>query len=207
MRIPVLIITAITYFISAAFVSCSNDKQNKTATTAVDTLIADKPVTMDSAVESTSSAMEDTCIFNNDYKGLTMGWVEELKASGFVWNEKKFAAIKVIGHDTILLAQGGCYHFGISAEWRISDQHDLTDSVYWIRKALQFANEYQMTDYASLITDGNFYRQRDGESPDDKSRVYYRIIDTTKITNIVYDGILIEARPEGKTISLSQYVN
>jgi hypothetical protein len=205
MRIPILIITTITFFISAVFISCSNNKQNYTAATAVDTLVADKPVTIDS-VEYTRS-IEDTCVFNNDYKGLTMGWVEELKASGFVWDEKMLVAIKVIDHDTILLAQGGCYHFGISAEWRISDQHDLADSVYWIRKALQFANEYQMKDYASLITDGNFYRQRDGESRDDKSRVYYQIIDTTKITNIVYDGILIETRPEGKTISLSQYVN
>jgi hypothetical protein len=206
MRIPVLIITAIAYLISVSFISCSN-KRDKIADTSVDTLIADKPMTMDSAVESTSSAMEDTCIFNNDYKGLTMGWVEELKASDFVWDEKKLAAIKVIDHDTILLAQGGCYHFGISAEWRISDQHDLADSVYWIRKALQFANEYQMTDYASFITDGRFYGQHDDESRKDRSRVYYMVIDTTKITNIVYDGILIETRPEGKTISLSQYVN
>jgi hypothetical protein len=205
MRIPVLIITAITYFISVSFISCSN-KRNKTADTSVDTLIADKPVTMDSATGSTPS-VEDTCIFNNDYKGLTMGWVEELKASGFVWDEKMLAAIKVMDHDTILLAQGGCYHFGISAEWRISDQHDLADSVYWIRKALQFANDYQMTDYASFITDGRFYRQHDDESRKERSRVYYMMIDTTRITNIVYDGIEIQTRPTGKTISLSQYFN
>jgi hypothetical protein len=201
----VLIITTIV--ISSTFISCSNNKQNETAITPVDTgSIAGKPVTIDSAVESTPS-VEDTCVFDNDYKGLTMDWVEELKASGFMWDDKMVAAIKVIDGDTIILAQGGCSHFGVSAEWRVSDKHDLTDSAYWIRKALQFAKEYQLTDYVSFIEERSFYKHRDDESRDDKSKVYYQIIDTVKITNIVYDGILIETRPEGKTISLSKYFN
>jgi hypothetical protein len=201
MRIPVLIITII-YFIPAAFISCSNNKDNKTATTSVDTLTAGKPVTINSAVESTPSAMEDTCVFDNDYKGLTMDWVKELKASGFVWDEKMFAAIKVIDHDTILLAQGGCYHFGISAKWSTVDTHEATDSSYWITKALKFAEEYQLNDYVAFIKGGQLQRDLTSET-----YVRYNVIDTARYTNTLYEGISVADMGHRKRLTLSLYYN
>ncbi len=151
----------------------------------------------------TNTEQNDSCVFNNDYKTLTMDWVKELNASGFVWRDEIYSAIKVVDQDTISLSQGGCYHFGVGAEWSLVDAHPATDSAYWISKALELAKEYKLDDYIEFITDRRLI-QREGTN---NEIILYDVIDTVSVTNRVFDGIVITERGERKTLSLSMYFN
>jgi hypothetical protein len=197
--LSVLLVASLTCTI--LLTTCSTDKSQQSGTISDTIRTASSPIDNKSASDAATEE-NDTCIFNNDYKKLTMDWVKELNASGFVWHDNLRSAIKIIGQDTITLSQGGCYHFGISAEWSMVDPHPTADSVYWIEKALQLAKEYEFDDYVRFITDRRIVRQQGTDYS-----VLYGVVDTTSVTNQVYDGISIEERSQRKILSLSMYVN
>jgi hypothetical protein len=177
--------------------TCSKDKTQASSTieTKIDSASA-------SVEQSGSIQAGDSCVFNNDLRTLTMDWVKEVRALGFVWHSQSSSAIKVFGSDTVTLRKGGCDHFGITAEMSIIDSHDVEDSLYWITKALKLAEEYQMKDYVDFIKNGRLYRDRTSEI-----YVWYNVVDTTQITNTYYDGIVIADIGARKRLTLNSFSN
>jgi hypothetical protein len=191
-------------------------KQNEEATIQVaDTIANSQPI--DSAREENIShtdvtwveegvekedAKED-CVFNNDYKGLTIGWLKELNKSNFIWRNDLEQALIPVGQDTVFLSQGGCFHFGFLVELKLTnDNHSLSDSVYWINKALALANEYEMDQYQKMIRSGKIRKVQDG-----KTTVWYEVEDDNPDDNLYYNGIEITSGPTSKRLSISQYFN
>jgi hypothetical protein len=107
------------------------------------------------------------------------------------------------GNDTIFVSEGGCEHYGKIVELRLSrDTHLLSDSAFWIDKALQLAHEFKLSDYVEMINDG---RLRKTQSSD--LSVWYEMDDMDLSDNLYYNGIEITVEQNSKRISISQYLN
>ena len=152
------------------------------------------------AYDSTADEGEDDdCVFNNDFKGLTTEWLAELKITNFIWREDLKSALIPNGVDTTLLSQGGCGHFGISVELILRTKTaELSDSAYWISKALEIADQYKMTDYAELIRKGKLKI-----SNKDEDRVWYEMLSETDTE--VYEGISVIVNKDFKRLTMSKY--
>lgn len=190
---------ATTVLLVALLTTCTKEKTQEASwaiEAEVDSVSAADRLWIDSLIR------KDPCVFNNDFKTLTMDWVKEANALDFVWHSKSSSAIKVVGNDTITLRKGGCDHFFITAEMSVIDSHNAEDSLYWIKKALKFAEEYHLKDYADFIKDGRLYRDRTSEI-----YVWYNVVDTTQVTNTYYDGIVITDIGARKRLTLSSFVN
>jgi hypothetical protein len=146
---------------------------------------------------------EDGCAFNSDFKGLTTAWLEQLNIHDFKWKEKLAMACVASGNDSIFVSEGGCEHYGKIVELRLSrDSHLLSDSAFWIDKALQLAHEFQLDDYVEMINDGRLRRIQTNESS-----VWYEMEDMDLSDNLYYNGIEITVEQQSKRISISQYLN
>jgi hypothetical protein len=183
--------------------SCT--QQNKSTET-TDTLktTAEPTAGRDTTVSRTTDTEEEDCVFNNDYKGLTTDWLKELKIEAFIWRDDLKQALVPKGQDTVFLQQGGCTHSGFVVELKLTDdQHAITDSAYWITKALELSGDYQMDHYEQMIREGKIKKVESGQTS-----VWYEIEDNNIEDNIIYNGI--EITQEGGTsrrINISQYFN
>ena len=155
------------------------------------------------ADENVHAQREDGCAFNSDYKGLTTAWLEELEIRNFTWKEKLAMACVASGKDTIFVSEGGCEHYGKIVELTLSrDTHLLSDSTFWIDRALQLAHEFKLNDYVEMINDGHL-RKTQGNN----SSVWYEMDDMDLSDNLYYNGIEITVEKHDKRISISQYLN
>lgn len=149
------------------------------------------------------SADDNDCVFNNDFKGLTTEWLSKLKITDFVWREDIHGALIPKGVDTTFISQGGCTHFGTTVElWARTEVREISDSIFWISKALELADNYQLTDYADIIRKGNFRKL----NHDDDS-VTYEVYPDEEIDNAIYEGINIVSEKEYVRLSISKYLN
>lgn len=111
-----------------------------------------KPTEKDSVViEKQDSIESDDCIF--DQITQTDEFLEDItELKGYQWNkESKIATFRLDNGDTLLITRGGCYHFGVSAEFRLrnatidfSDWTNVYDKVLWIAKILDTEFEHDM---------------------------------------------------------------
>ncbi len=199
---------ALTLLAFAACISCAGDRKqpesldttpNLPQTQEVpDTLQVAKeaPAAYDTASEE---GEDDDCVFNNDFKGLTTEWLAELKITNFIWREDLKSALIPNGIDTTILSQGGCGHFGISVGLILRTKtSDLSDSAYWISKALEIADQYKMTDYAELIRKGKLKI-----SNKDEDRVWYEML--TETDTEVYEGMSVIMNKDFKRLTMSKY--
>ncbi|MBL7832458.1 MAG: hypothetical protein JNK18_00815 [Cyclobacteriaceae bacterium] len=142
---------------------------------------------------------DDDCVFNNDFKGLTTDWLEELKINDFIWRDDLKGALIPAGEDTVFLSKGGCSHFGTSVElWIHTETPDLIDSTFWISKALELADQYEMTDYAELIR-----KRKLKISNLEEDRLWFEVFPDRDTE--VYEGINIIIDKKIKRLSISKY--
>jgi hypothetical protein len=190
------------YLIIGLLISCT--QQNKNAATGVNTdTLKVNSITEIKIDDSTSATEDEDCIFNNDYKQLTTEWLTELKINYFIWRADLNQALIPKGQDTVFLSKGGCYHFGISVELKLTnDFHSLADSALWMNRALKLAIEYQMEHYKQMLEEGRVRMAQDGDK-----RVTYLVEDEKEPGNLVYDGIEFTQEGENKRIRISQYFN
>ena len=184
-------------------VGCSPEKK---ATEAPDATTMNQPINTAEKVIDTVGQKHNNegCVFNDDYKGLTTEWLKELKKSNFIWRPDLNRAVLPMGQDTVFLSKGGCEHFGISVELKLTySDHPLTDSVYWVSKALGLSNEYQMNYYSQKIKEGKIKRAQTGST----NSVWYQVDDDNTEDNLFYTGIEISFDGKAKWISISQYFN
>lgn len=189
------------YVIIGLLISCSQSNKN---TETADTLKTSKPtVNKDSVDNTTSDSDEEDCVFNNDYKGLTTDWLTELKIKEFTWRDDLKRAIVAKGQDTIFFSKGGCTHSGLSIELKLTnDNHAITDSTYWIKKAFDLSIEYHMDHYEKMMKEGKIRKADSG-----MTTVWYQIDDDDIEDNLIYNGIEIVENGRDKRISISQYFN
>lgn len=103
----------------------------------------------------------------------------------------------------IFLQQGGCTHSAFVVELKLTDdQHLLTDSAYWVTKALELSGEYQMDHYEQMIREGKIKKAESGQT-----NVWYEIEDNNADDNLIYNGIEITQDGHSKRINISQYFN
>src|SRR5262245_43726617 len=130
-------IRLIQFLIVAVLISCGQNAGNK------DELIKAKPAVPDDSIsnstatpekESEKDTVENDCVFNDNYEELTKKWLSELKIDKFVWRADLSQALIPEGSDTVFISQGGCAHFGISVESKMTNNvHPITDSVFFIK--------------------------------------------------------------------------
>jgi hypothetical protein len=153
--------------------------------------------------DTTSTADGEDCVFNNDYKGLTIEWLTESKIKDFIWNDNLKQALIPRGRDTLFISQGGCTHFGFLVEIKLAnDTHALTDSVFFIQKAFELATEFDMDHYVKMINEGKLRKAESGVE-----RVWFEVDDDDFEDNIIYNGIEIAIDGQDKRVNISQYVN
>lgn len=195
------------YGILVLLISCTAQEKSRQTN---DTLAANAPGRARESVDSidTTSASEeksddDDCVFNNDYKGLTIDWLKELKITEFIWRDDLKQALIPRGLDTVFLQQGGCTHSGFVVELKLTDdQHAITDSAYWITKALELSREYQMDYYEQVIREGKIKKAESGQTS-----LWYEVEDKDVDDNLIFNGIEIAQDGQNKRVSISQYFN
>jgi hypothetical protein len=159
--------------------------------------------TVAASYEEVETQRDDGCAFNSDYKGLTTAWLEQLQIHDFNWKEKIAMACVASGNDTIFVSEGGCEHYGKIVELKLSnDSHLLTDSAFWIDKALQMAHEFDLDDYVEMINDRRLRKTQINDLS-----VWYEVEDMDLGDNLYYNGIEITVEQEAKRITISQYLN
>jgi hypothetical protein len=77
------------YGILALLISCTTQERNSQT---ADTLAAKTPMGSRDSISSIETSTpeqsdDDDCVFNNDYKGLTIEWLKELNITEFVWRD------------------------------------------------------------------------------------------------------------------------
>lgn len=186
--------------------SCTpQEKSSQTADTVTVTSPTLKRDISSTKTTSTSNQEKDQedCVFNNDYKGLTTDWLAELRITEFIWREDLKQALVPKGQDTVFLSKGGCTHFGLLVELKLTnDHHDLTDSTYWIDKALALSVEYRMEHYEKMIREGKIKRTENAGS-----NVWYEIDDDDTEDNMIYNGVEISQEGNSKKVNISEYIN
>lgn len=146
---------------------------------------------------------DNECVFNNDFKGLTTEWLNELEITDFVWREDLHGALIPKGQDSIFISQGGCAHFGTLVELRIrSKTPDISDSTFWMSKALELADNYKLNDYSDMIRKGKL-RKFYG----DNNNVSYEVSPDNQVDNLIYEGINIVSENGYIRLSISKYFN
>lgn len=186
------------YIIFGLLISCTPG--SKTAET-TDTLMTTKSV-QDKDSRPNSDPEED-CVFNNDYQGLTTNWLNELKIKGFIWRDDLKQALIPKGQDTVFVSKGGCNHSGLLVELKLTnDNHPMTDSTYWMKKALDLSAEYQMDHYERMIKEGKIRKSQSGQTT-----TWYEVDDNDPEDNLIYNGIEIVLDGRSKRVSISQYFN
>lgn len=184
------------YLIIILLFSCTH--QNKSIET-LDTL----KTTTEPTSGTNAETEEEDCVFNNDYKGLTSEWLKELKIKDFIWRDDQKQALVPSGQDTVFFSKGGCTHSVLLVELKLTnDHHALTDSTYWVEKALALSALYHMNHYEQMIRERKIKMGNTGEK-----NIWYEIEDNDVEDNLIYNGIEITQDGLSKRINISQYVN
>lgn len=146
---------------------------------------------------------ENDCVFNNDFKGLTMEWLQELNQTDFNWNEIEQVAEKTVEYDSIKVSSGGCVHFGFEVELVFGNNNNsLDDTDYWLKKTIEIAKKFDLKWYVEALENYNFERLRP-----EKNQLVFDINDDDISDNLFYEGVVILEDGKSKKISLSKYLN
>lgn len=186
--------------ITGLLISCGQKTKDLQTVDNGDTLISNNRIR---TVDTTSTEVEEDCVFNNDYKGLTTDWLTKSNIKDFIWNDELKQALIPRGQDTLFVSEGGCTHFGFLVEIKLAnDSHAMTDSSFFIHKALELATEFEMEHYIKVINEGKFRMAQEGES-----NIWYEVDDDDIDDNIIYNGIEIVKEGQDKKVNISQYMN
>ncbi|MBX2900059.1 MAG: hypothetical protein KF775_10425 [Cyclobacteriaceae bacterium] len=174
--------------------SCSSTKTNELAIDSTnDTLLNKQPV----------KDLESDCVFNNDYKGLTADWLSELSITHFEWDDNLKQAQIARGQDTVFVSKGGCTHMNFLVGIQLAqDTHLLSDSTFFVSKALELATEFKLEQFESMIKLGKLKKVQGEEDVNQ-----YEIEDNNPEDNLYFNGIGIITTAKGRLIIISQYFN
>jgi hypothetical protein len=191
------------YFLFALLIACSSNKKEEALTDTVRVDAMKESLTEEE--DTVTTASEDGCVFNNDYHSLTTYWLKELNESHFTWRPDLNSALIPMGQDTVSLSQGGCVHFNISVELKLTkDRHLISDSAFWMQRTLKLADDYGMDYYSKMIRAGKVRRLPE---QDTDTHAWFEVDDDNEDDNLFYNGIEITFEDKGKRIQMTQYFN
>ncbi len=189
------------YIIIMVLIGCSANKKTEESTDSLGVISQNStriPETHDA-----SDIDDNDCVFNNDFKGLTTEWLSELNIVDFIWREDLHGALIPKGQDTTFLSRGGCHHFGTSVElWIRTKVPDISDSIFWVSKALELTDNYKLDDYSDMIRKGKLDKFHS-----DENSVTYEVHPDSQTDNLVYGGINIVSEKGYVRLSISKYFN
>lgn len=157
------------------------------------------PASKKAVTESTQTEIEEECIF--DLKTQTDSFIKNIpEFANYRWIERsKTAAIQLENGDSVYAHRGGCYHFGIDAEWIQQTDSTIHNTVYWLQQATWLAEKIY---HPSLLEEfKEKLRVLDYEITPDKNRW------VITIHHDYYSEWWITAtlRPDGKTVLSTGY--
>ncbi len=193
-------------FLLLILICCTHNEKGVTENNeSSDTMVVETQQDQDQRTEvvEADSGTETDCIFNDDSKGLTTEWLTNLNKQNFVWNEDLEQALLTMGKDSVSISRGGCYHFGEMVSLKVSSKsHPVSDSTFWISKALELAKEFQMEVYVEMIE-----LKMIRKTGDNVNSVWYEFDDPEENDNLIFNGIEINFEGEYPVLSMSQYYN
>lgn len=136
-------IVFIVFIIFIMTISCNRISENRQRHSEIESLMTDSSNQFDNTGINVQVEDSDDCIF--DQLTQTDEFLKDIKElQNYKWNyDSRTATIILDNSDTLLITRGGCYHFGVTAEFRISNKEtDFTDwnnvynKVLWIAKLL-----------------------------------------------------------------------
>jgi len=162
------------FLILVSIISCNNTQtkeqdqivnNEKTITDNLD--IEKEELKLDSIIETEiENEDDDDCIFDQTYQT-----DEFLKGKNefenYIWDSiSKTATIILDNNDTLLIRRGGCYSFGVSAEFRLridqtdySNWNNVYERILWISKILEsefsYSNIKSEIDSSKVIIDND----------------------------------------------------
>lgn len=83
-----------------------------------------------------------------------------------------------------------------------NDQHLISDSTFWIERALKLADEFGMDHYSKVIRSKSLRKVQD--SP---TKIWFEVDDDAGSDNMYYDGIEITVEHASGRVVISQYYN
>jgi hypothetical protein len=183
------------YLILFASVNCSGDKKGNQGSRLIN---KDSVISSKNSSDTTANKFEaEDCMFNDDYQGLTTEWLQESKIDKFIWREDLKRALLPKGEDTVFFGKGGCSHFGQSVSLKIrNDNHLISDSVFWIKKALQLSIDFKMPYYEKMIIQKRITKGQTWERSS-----WYLIMDDNMEDNLIYNGIEISVDGNSKSVT------
>jgi hypothetical protein len=181
------------------FASCSytsKEKQESSIPIATENTVENNVDTLSVETEAEITTEEESdCIFDQSTQtDKFLKGIEELK--DYKWDaEEKIATIALGSGDTLLISRGGCYQFGVSAEFRLrkdttdySNWKNVYEKVLWISKLLStdFAYEEIRNELnASEIERDNNNTYFSNEYLQDNNYELYREIEADKSTIVL----------------------
>ncbi|GEM_PF-6191298 len=150
-----------------------------------------------------SVAAQNDCIFNNDIEGLTADWIERSNTGYyFKWDEgvKSYRA-QISRKESIEVSSGGCIHFTTSLNYSTSERKDLNDVDFWISKALELAEMFQIEFFLQPLRSRAYSLEQRG----DKHVIYSFPVE--EFSNKSTEGILIEQKGNTIVLEMSYYIN
>jgi|GEM_PF-1010740 len=186
-----------------------NDSQQEIESNIDSVIQTDEPVDsslIDSVTLGISDDQEENiedCVFNNDYKGLTAGWLKELNIQDYEWDSNRNNAIIIDGRDSILVTQGGCYHFGFTVTQKLMNENVSFDSLsYWIDKSILLAEKFEFDNYLKSLKDSTFTIENE-----ELHSIWISVEDDNIDDNLFYSGIELKREDNNSKITISQYYN
>jgi len=191
------------YFLFLLLAACSIKGKKETPAYTITTQTKNDSVRIDKDIGA--AAIEEDCVFNNDYYTLTMEWLKEVNETNFTWHPDLYSALIPLGQDTISLSRGGCVHFNISVELKMTnDSHLISDSAFWMQRTLKLADQYGMDHYSKMIREG---KVRSVPEQVNDTHTWFEVDDNDPEDNLFYNGIEITFEGKAKRIHITQYFN
>lgn len=201
--------------IAFAFISCSSSiepkpdlvehKQQKLSMAAPNPKIdtTRESPTVNEIDENEYEEEIDDCFHSDDYEGLTKEWMNDLGKTDFIWLGNKHEAAFPIGQDTIFVSRGGCVFFKTLVCYKLyGDYHAITDSTYWLNKAVSLASEFGFHHYEQMILSNRI------TSMEKKGNVmWFGIEGDYADAGVYYSGVGIYDKKEWREIYMSRYLD
>ncbi|NME71891.1 hypothetical protein [Flammeovirga aprica] len=174
-------------------------KENVSVEVPKDTIIQTK---VETQVSKEKVIVEPDCIFDDDIKGITTKWVNQLGYKSFQWDSLNYHIAVARDQDSLFLSQGGCYHFNTSVILKATSNIGLDSMDYWIEECIKLAKETGFKDYENSLSDYSY-------SIENHSAFQKIILINVEnaMENIVYNGIVLKKDNDIIEISISEYIN
>ncbi len=188
------------YYIAIVLITLScSEKKKQSEKNVIKNIKSD--TVLKTEVGSESGTTSD-CIFDNDYKKVTEEWLNEIGIKKYVWDSKNNKAIVIYNGDTLMVCQGGCYHYASSVELKTAIYPNKEIDSNLLRKINDIACKFKFDSYCQKLIEGKFKR-----IDNDDASILLEFEDADPEDNLIANGIQILEEKKRTIIHISEYYN